>query len=65
LIERWPSVPEHQGVFADSSDIIDVEQIREKTDVSIGPLMALSDRTFARWIERFEVRPRRRILSSR
>ena len=65
LIERWLSVPEHQDVFAGSSDIVNVDQIRAKTDASIGPLMALSDRTFTRWIERFELRSRRRILSSR
>ena len=65
LIERWLSVPEHQGVIAGSSNIVDVERIRKKTDESIGPLMALSDRTFTRWIERFESPSRRRILSSR
>ena len=64
-VECYWSVPEHQDVIAGSSNIVDVERIRDKTDASIGPLMALSDRTFTRWIERFELRSRRRILSSR
>ena len=65
LIERWLEVPDHQAALEAGPDVVDPGRIRELINDSIGPLMALSDRTFTRWIERFELTPRRRILSSR
>lgn len=63
LIERWLDVPQHQSVF-DSGEF-DPAHIRARISSSIDPLMALSNDTFSRWIERFELRPRRRHLPSR
>lgn len=65
LIERWLQVPDHRDALKAESRVVDPERIREKIRGSIGPLMALSDQTFSRWIDRFELTPRRRILSSR
>lgn len=65
LIERWLRVPQHQDVFHDRADGVDPERIRSKIGASIEPLMSLSDATFSRWIERFELQPRRRTLPSR
>jgi GMP synthase (glutamine-hydrolysing) len=65
LIERWLTVPDHQGVLADASGDIDVNEIRERCADSVGHLQALSHRTFTRWIERFELAPRIHRLPSR
>ncbi len=65
LIERWLKVSDHQAALQAGPDVVDPDRIREKISDSIGPLMALSDQTFSRWIERFELPPRRRTLSSR
>jgi len=65
LIERWLQVPDHRAALEAESEVVDPERIREKIRDSIGPLMALSDQTFSRWIDRFELTPRRRMLSSR
>jgi len=40
-------------------------EIRRRTADSIGSLQALSRETFSRWIDRFELTPRRRTLPSR
>ena len=63
LIERWLKVPQHQPVFADGQ--ADRGQIRARIETSIEQLMTLSDNTFSRWIERFELQPRKRQLPSR
>ena len=65
LIERWLTVPDHQGILADDSTDIDVNEIRERCGDSVEHLKALSNRTFTRWIERFELRPRQQRLPSR
>ncbi len=65
LIERWLQVPDHRAALEAEPDVVDPDRIREKISDSIGPLKALSDQTFSRWIERFELPPRRRTLSSR
>lgn len=65
LIERWLTVPAHQGTLEEERGRIDPDVIRRRTETSIGPLEALSRATFMRWIERFEIRPRRQRLPSR
>jgi len=63
LIERWLTIPQHQPELADGA--IDPEQIRGRIEESIEPLISLSNSTFGRWVERFEIQPRRRHLPSR
>jgi GMP synthase (glutamine-hydrolysing) len=63
LIERWLTIPQHQSEFADGA--VDPEQIRGRIDDSIEPLISLSNSTFGRWVERFEIQPRRKHLPSR
>ncbi len=65
LIERWLTVPGNQAVLAEEQGRIDTEAIRQQTPRSIGALQDLSRETFSRWIDRFELGPRRRALPSR
>ena len=65
LIERWLTVPGNQAVLAEERGTIDPDRIREQTVQSIDALQRLSRRTFSRWIDRFELTPRRRPLPSR
>lgn len=65
LIERWLSVPAHAETLADEEGHIDADEIRNQIAESIGPLQALSRETFSRWIEQFEIEPRRQRLPSR
>jgi hypothetical protein len=44
---------------------IDPEAIRRETKDRIGALQELSRQTFLRWIDRFDIAPRRRALPSR
>jgi hypothetical protein len=44
---------------------VDPQVIRQQTSDWIGDLQALSRHTFSRWIDRFEISPRRRALPSR
>ncbi len=63
MIERWLTIPQHQSEFADGG--FDPEQIRDRIEDAIEPLISLSNSTFGRWVERFEIRPRRMHLPSR
>ena len=65
LIARWLDRAAYQPMLEEVTGTIDPEQIRERLNDSIRPLMQLSDRTFSRWIERFEIGSRRRNLPSR
>ena len=65
LIERWLTVPGNQGLLDEEADRVDPLKIREQTKASIDDLQELSNATFSRWIDRFEIRPRRRALPSR
>jgi GMP synthase (glutamine-hydrolysing) len=65
LIERWLTVPDHRATLEDERGEIDAGTIREQTADSIGPLQDLSRRTFSRWIDQFEIRPRQQRLPSR
>jgi GMP synthase (glutamine-hydrolysing) len=65
LIERWLTVPENQAVLAEERSTLDVDAIRKQIPSSIEALEALSRKTFLRWIERFELAPRRKTLPSK
>jgi GMP synthase (glutamine-hydrolysing) len=65
LIERWLTVPENQPVLEDEQGSIEPGQIRRQTPASIDALQALSRETFSRWIDRFELTPRRKTLPSK
>jgi GMP synthase (glutamine-hydrolysing) len=65
LIERWLTVPEHRAVLDEERGTIDLQTIRAGTEEAIDALEALSRQTFSRWIDRFEVGPRRHRLPSR
>lgn len=65
LIERWLTVPDNQATLSDEKGRICPRQIREQTQQSIDALQALSYQTFSRWVDRFEMQPRKRALPSR
>ncbi len=65
LIERWLTVPDHRETLEEESGRIDAAEILERAQTSIGPLQALSRETFSRWIDRFEMGPRKQTLPSR
>jgi GMP synthase (glutamine-hydrolysing) len=65
LIERWLTVPDHQQSLREEAGTVDPDEIRCRSDASIGPLEALSRATFTRWIERLHDGSRRQRLPSR
>ena len=65
LINRWLTVADNQAMLQGECDAIDPPSILEQTDQSIESLQALSRETFTRWIDRFDIAPRRRTLPSR
>ena len=65
LIERWLTVPANQSTLEDEAGRIDPMAIREQSNELIAELENLSRETFSRWIDRFELEPRRRSLPSR
>ncbi len=65
LIERWLTVPANQPTLKDEAGRIDPADIRLQTEGEIAALESLSRDTFSRWIDRFEIGPRRRLLPSR
>jgi len=65
LIERWLTVPAHEATLQEEKGHIDPVAIREQITTSIGPLEKLSRETFSRWIDRFEIGPRKQRLPSR
>ncbi len=65
LIDRWLTVPDNQAILDAEKGNIDPAVIREETSGSISALQELSRQTFSRWIDRFELSPRRRRLPSR
>ncbi len=65
LIERWLTVPDHQLTLEAERGRTDANTIRRQTADSIGPLNELSRRTFSRWIDQFEIRPRQQRLPSK
>jgi len=65
LVERWLTVADNQPLLAEEAGRVDPDAIRRQTARRIDELQALSRRTFSRWIERFDIAPRRRALPSR
>lgn len=65
LIERWLTVPANQLVLQEEAGRIDPEVIRTKTSKLVSDLEELSQATFSRWIDRFEMGARRHRLPSR
>jgi len=65
LIDRWLTVPAHEESLREEAGHIDPDRIRRQAETSIGPLEQLSTETFSRWIDRFEIGPRKRQLPSR
>lgn len=65
LIERWLTVPANQETLRQELGRVDPDVIREQSRKSIRNLEELSRLTFSRWIERFEIAPRRHRLPSR
>src|SRR5210317_1371041 len=65
LIDRWLTVPAHREVLQQEEGHIDPEAIRKQADTSVGLLEQLSRDTFSRWIDRFEISPRKQRLPSR
>lgn len=65
LIERWLTVPDHQATLSEEAGSIDAVEIRNRAEEAIGPLQLLSRETFGRWIDRFEMSPRKQNLPSK
>jgi len=65
LIERWLTVPDNRATLADEAGRVDPDGIRARTPRSIAALKSLSRETFTRWIDRFEMGPRKTTLPSR
>lgn len=65
LIERWLAVPDHRAVLQEEAGTIDPDAIRAETAERIDTSQALGRETFLRWINRFELAPRRLTLPSR
>ena len=65
LIERWLTVPGNQAVLTAEQGRIEPDAIREQTRGAIAALEVLSRKTFLRWIDRFEIQPRKTPLPSR
>ena len=65
LIERWLTVPDHEATLAEEAGNIDADEILERAKEAVEPLQLLSRETFGRWIDRFEIGPRKQTLPSR
>ena len=65
LITRWLTVPENQSILTAEQSTTDPRKIRRQTVHSIADLQSLSQLTFSRWVDQFEIAPRRRTLPSR
>ena len=64
-MERWLTVPANQPVLEAERGRVNPDAIRRQTRDEIAALETLSRVTFGRWIDRFELGPRRRALPSR
>jgi GMP synthase (glutamine-hydrolysing) len=65
LIDRWLTVPGNRPMLDAERGRVDPGEIRRQTASCVDALESLSRRTFSRWIDRFELRPRRLTLPSR
>ena len=57
--------PEERPALDKYAALVDRDAIRAQTVDSIAALESMSKKTFTRWVERFEIPPRRRHLPSR
>jgi len=65
LIERWLNVPDNQPILEAEQGNVVPDEVRAQTSERIADLQELSRRTFGRWIDRFEMSPKRRRMPSR
>ncbi len=65
LVERWLTVPDNRAILAAEAGRVEPDLIRTETAAEIAALEAMSRETFSRWIDRFELQPRKRALPSR
>ena len=65
LIDRWLTVLGNRPLLSAERGRVDPDAIRRQTESCVDALEALSRRTFSRWIDRFELTPRRVALPSR
>lgn len=65
LIDRWLSVPAHRETLQQEAGNVDPVAIARQAETSVRLLEELSHDTFSRWIQRFEIRPRKQRLPSR
>lgn len=65
LIDRWLTVPDNQAILDAEQGNVIPNQVRAQTVDRIDALQTLSRKTFGRWIDRFEISPKRRHLPSR
>lgn len=65
LVERWLRVPENQPVLTDARQPVDSDELRAETATRIDALKSLSAETFTRWVQRFDLPSRKRLLPSR
>ena len=65
LVERWLTVADNQPLLQEEAGRVDPDLVRRETARRIDALQDLSRSTFSRWIERFDIAPRRRALPSR
>lgn len=65
LIERWLTLPGNQSTLQEEAGRIDPHSIRSQLPHSIAELERLSREVFSRWIDRFEIQPKRLALPSR
>ncbi|MGB5164313.1 MAG: gamma-glutamyl-gamma-aminobutyrate hydrolase family protein [Woeseiaceae bacterium] len=65
LVERWLTVPDNRAILAAEAGRVEPDLIRTETAAEIAVLEAMSRETFSRWIDRFELQPRKRALPSR
>ena len=65
LVERWLTVEANRPILAAEAGRVDPDLIRQQTNERIRALQELSRQTFSRWIDRFDIAPRRRALPSR
>jgi GMP synthase (glutamine-hydrolysing) len=65
LIERWLTVPDNQPILEAERGNVVPDEVRAQTSERIAGLQTLSRQTFGRWIDRFEISPKRLRMPSR
>lgn len=65
LIERWLSLPQYAEEIRALGGTVDPDAIRSETLERIAMLEDLSQRSFGKWIERFGIPRRRRLMRTR